>query len=894
MLEHSSGFPRARSLLQTEARSNGLDRASTAAGEPDVFHGPGGIREQLCSGRHAEVVAVHDVAGRAGSFADWPMSLDPRLAAALAGRGIARPYAHQAEAIAAAQAGRDVVLATSTASGKSLCFQVPILEAALADSRARALLLFPTKALARDQVRGLRELGAGLVGAGVYDGDTPPDERKAARSRAQVVATNPDMLHRGVLPHHDRWSALLAQLKFVVIDELHTYRGVFGSHVANVLRRLWRACAYYGSRPTVVACSATIRNPQALACAITGRQEFVLVDRDASPAGPRTFVVLNPKVVDPITGVRRDYLKVTRAVTGVFREAGVATLAFCRTRKGVELLTRYLREDEAGVRAGEKTGVDAAALARAEKKIRGYRGGYLPERRREVEQALQDGEATVVATTHALELGMDIGGLDAVVLAGYPGTRAATLQRSGRAGRRLSPSLTALVLSSDPLDQFIAATPGFLFDEPPEHAQVDPDNPEILIPHLRCAAYELPIVEGEAYPGIAAGELAPALAYLAERGSLHGERGPDGAARYYAIGDAFPADKVDLRGALEENFTVIEVAPGLASDGRILAEVDFEDGPLYLHPGAIYSIEGTTYEVLRLDWQPRKAYVREVNATYYTEAISQLKVRVVEPIVSDPPRARGLGYAHVVRAVPGFKKLRFRTHENVGFGPVHLPDLELHTLAAHWTMDGPVLATLPDPGRRAAAALAIGHAVHHCAAMLLMCDVHDLGHAVVAATGAESGAWAPVIAARSGRVSTDTLMQAGAMPCLLLYDNMPGGAGLAAQAYALGAELFERVIAAVSGCRCANGCPTCVGVQDMPELGASTGFVPSPPPAVPASPAPVPSHRGLAGRIAAMHALHGGTQAQAGPAPQPIGRRSTREDALALLHALRDRLRGAA
>ncbi|HEY8377532.1 MAG TPA: DEAD/DEAH box helicase [Nannocystis sp.] len=849
------------------------------------------IRERLCEGRLADVVAVHEVAARAGSFADWPEGLDPRLVTALGRRGVTRPYTHQAEAIAAARAGRDVVLATATASGKSLCFQVPIVQAALEDPRARALLLFPTKALARDQIRSLRalaaEVGPGLVGAGVYDGDTPPEERRAARTRAHVVATNPDMLHRGLLPHHDRWAPLLSALRYVVIDELHMYRGVFGSHVANVLRRLWRVCAHHGSRPTVVCCSATIRNPRELAAAVAGRSEFTLIDGDGSPAGPRTFVILNPAVVDPATGVRRDYLKVTRAVTSVFREAGVATLAFCRTRKAVELLTRYLREDEAGVTPGEPVGVDAAAQARAEaakKKIRGYRGGYLPERRREVEQALHDGEAQVVATTHALELGMDIGGLDAVVLAGYPGTRAATLQRAGRAGRRLSPSLTALVLSSDPLDQFIANTPGFLFDEPPEHAQVDPDNPEILLPHLRCAAYELPLVVpaspeagGEVYPGIAGDDLAPALDYLAEQGALHAERGADGSRRYYTIGDAFPADRVDLRGALEENFTVLEVAPGLASDGRILAEVDFEDGPLYLHPGAIYSVEGTTYEVLRLDWQARKAYVREVKATYYTEAISQVKVRLVEPIASDPARGCGLGYAHLVRTVPGFKKLRFRTHENVGAGPVHLPDLELHTIAVHYALD---VAALPDPGRRAAAALAIGHALHHCAAMLLMCDVQDLGHAVVAGT-AEVGSWAPVIGSR-GQVSVDAALQAAGAPCLLLYDNLPGGAGLASQAYALGAELIERVIAAVTGCRCARGCPTCLGVPGPDEPG-DEGELATVSAALPG--------RGLAGRIAAMQALAG---AAARPAPAVRGSGRLRADALALLMALRDRLRGVA
>ncbi len=790
--------------------------------DPAADHRLADVEAELLGGLDGavEVVAIHRVPARAGELADWPTPIDPRLASALARRGINQPYAHQAAAIAAIQGGRPTVLATSTASGKSLCFQVPIIESALKDPRSRALCLFPTKALARDQVRGLRELVAtdlaGLVGSGAYDGDTPPDERRAARARAHVVATNPDMLHRGILPHHDRWAEFLANLRYVVIDELHSYRGVFGSHVANVLRRLWRVCAYHGAQPTVVACSATIANPRELAEALTGLPDFCLIDRDASPAGPRTFVVLNPAVVDVLTGVRRDYLKVTRVATGAFRRAQVATLAFCRTRKAVELLTRYLREDEAGVTPGQPNGLDPMALARAEKRIRGYRGGYLPEHRREVEQALQSGEAQVVATTNALELGMDIGGLDAVVLAGYPGTRAATLQRSGRAGRRQSPALTAMVLSSDPLDQCIAADPGFLFDEPPEHARVDPDNPELLIPHLRCAAYELPLT-ADGVAGISADELGPALEDLARSGVLHREVDPDGTPRFYSIGEAFPADKVDLRSTLEENFTVLEEAPGLASDGRILAEVDFEDGPLYLHPGAIYPIEGETYEVMRLDWVARKAYVHAVQATYYTEAVCQLKVRVVAPIEVDEAQGRGLGYAHLVRTVPGFKKLRFRSHENVGFGPINLPDLELHTVAAYWTLPAAALVHVVDPGRRAAAALAVGHALHHSAAMLLMCDVHDLGHAVAASPGrGAAGQWAPVVGGR-GRVSQEVLSQASATPCIFLYDNMPGGAGLATQAHALAGRLFEQVIRIIEGCSCRAGCPTCLGVARVPQ-----------------------------------------------------------------------------
>lgn len=879
MLEHSSGFPRARSLLHSEASG----RASSAAGKPDVLsslddpgadHRLANVESELLGGLDGavEVVAVHRVAARAGELVDWPAPIDARLATALARRGICQPYAHQAAAIAAIQRGQDTVLATATASGKSLCFQVPIVEAALKDPRARALLLFPTKALARDQVRGLRELVstdlAGLVGSGAYDGDTPPDERRAARARAHVVATNPDMLHRGILPHHDRWAEFLANLKFVVVDELHSYRGVFGSHVANVLRRLWRVCAYHGSRPTMVACSATIANPRALAEALSGRPDFCLVDRDASPAGPRTFVVLNPAVVDPLTGVRRDYLKVTRVATGAFRRAHVATLAFCRTRKAVELLTRYLREDEAGVTPGQPNGLDPLALARAEKRIRGYRGGYLPEHRREVEQALQSGEAQVVATTNALELGMDIGGLDAVVLAGYPGTRAATLQRSGRAGRRQAPALTAMVLSSDPLDQCIAADPGFLFDEPPEHARVDPDNPELLIPHLRCAAYELPLT-ADGIAGIAADELGPALEDLARSGVLHREVDPDGTPRFYSIGESFPADKVDLRSTLEENFTVLEEAPGLASDGRLLAEVDFEDGPLYLHPGAIYPIEGETYEVVRLDWTARKAYVHAVQATYYTEAVCQLKVRVVAPIAVDEAQGRGLGYAHLVRTVPGFKKLRFRSHENVGFGPINLPDLELHTVAAYWTL--PAAALTADAGRRAAAALAVGHALHHSAAMLLMCDVHDLGHAVAASPGrGAAGQWAPVVGGR-GRVSQEVLAQASATPCIFLYDNMPGGAGLATQAHALAGRLFEQVIRVIEGCSCRGGCPTCLGIARTAGAAAPEKLVEE----VAATPG------SLLGRMRTMAR----PQAPSVPVREAS---SVRGDALNLLRALRE------
>lgn len=989
MLEHHSGFPRARTLLPETPDPPSISGVSAGAGKPDVsgrpspkakregsavrfFSSDGSadgpessrLREliaQIDALDEVELVTVRRVPARAGIHADWPAWIDPRVRECFAARGVERPWQHQVRGLEALAEGRDLVLATATASGKSLCYQAPVLQAVVDDPAARALFLFPTKALARDQVEALRALVgpetplAGCVGAGTYDGDTPPDQRRAARARAQVIATNPDMLHRAVLPHHDRWAGFLSGLRYVVIDELHSYRGVFGSHVANVLRRLWRVCSFHGSRPQLITCSATIANPRELAEGLCARREFEIIDESTAPVGPRDFVILNPAVVDPLTGVRRDYLKVTRAVLARLRAAEVTTLAFCRTRKAVELLTRYLREDEAGVREGgrsplgaggdragaatmkmtqklaaaravgpwarlqqshgrsgfrrepEQQGpVDAGAVERARRSIRGYRGGYLPEHRREIEDALRRGEAKIVTSTNALELGMDIGGLDAVVLAGYPGTRAATWQRSGRAGRRNSAALTVLVLSSRPLDQFVAAAPEFLFAEPPEHARVDPENPEILVPHLRCAAYELPFgfpaakragpvaipeaadetLADHGQPSapswwcswgeVEESELAGALDYLAEHGALLREQDPDGGLRYYAIGSSFPADAVDLRGSIEENFTVVEDALGRAEHGRILAEVDFEDGPLYLHPGAIYPLEGRTFEVRRLDWDARKAYVREVRASYYTEAVCKLRVRMLEGSADNSehrrgdPRAvlAGTGYAHVVRAVPGFKKLRFRSHENVGFGPIKLPDLELHTVAAFWGLPDALLAQLGDPYRRSNAALAAAHAIHHVAAMVLMCEPGDLRHAVASGPPGPEGvaAWAPV---GGGKPTAEARLEASGRPTIYLYDDLPGGAGLATRVHALGRDFFAHVLAVAQGCGCANGCPTCIGTEvalDPLAAGAGQG----------------------AGILDPAGVVSEAERERLESSPELVARRHARADLLATLEALRE------
>lgn len=752
--------------------------------------------------------------------------------------GLQRPYTHQSRAIDAALAGRDVVLSTSTASGKSLAYQVPILQSVLADPKARALMMFPTKALGRDQVEALRTMASGIegtpVGVAVYDGDTPPDERRAARRKAHVIATNPDMLHRGMLPHHEGWASVLAGLRYVVLDELHTYRGIFGAHVANVLRRLLRLCSHYGSSPTFVASSATIANPDELFMRLTGRPATrppELLDASGAPSGPRTTIVLNPKVVDPLTGVRRDAVKVTRAVSTVLREASVPTLVFCRTRKAVELLTRYMQDDARADRRAGKAGKGSSPSA-----IRGYRGGYLPDRRREVESALRTGEATLVAATNALELGIDIGGIDAVVLSGYPGTRAATVQRLGRAGRRQSPALGVVCLNSSPLDQFVAADASFLWGKPPEHARVDPDNPDVLLPHLRCAAHEQAFVGSDletVWSGLPGEDLRDGLEYLTEHGALV-RAGEGELAVYTAQGGEDPSAAVEIRGPIEENFTVID-----QPTGDILAEVDFEDAPLYLHPGAIYTVEGRTHEVVDLQWEPRKAYVRHVDADYYTEAISNTNVRVIDPeldVASDgsgahsdvvqAPRA-GQGLAHLMRQVPGFKKIRFGTHENIGFGPIALPDLELHTVAAYWAvpdppaLDGEDTPGAHDPVQRAATALAVAHALRHVAAMVLMCDTGDLGHVL---TAGHPGSWGPVIKL-SRKPSPDAVLHAASQPYIVLYDRNPGGAGLASAAHDLGLSLLERAQTVVSSCGCEQGCPTCMGASSDEAWEVSRGAV---------------------------------------------------------------------
>ncbi len=738
------------------------------------------------------LVDVREIPGRAGRWVDVP-ALDPQLVGALWDRGVTRLYSHQAEAIAALAAGDDVVIATPTASGKSLCYQLPVFDALLADPSARALWLFPTKALARDQIEASRTLvqaiGARDLGIAVYDGDTPPDQRRAARQRARVIATNPDMLHAGILPHHAQWASFFAGLRYVVIDEIHTCRGVFGAGVANVLRRLRRIAAFHGASPRFIATSATIANPGELAARVMGSapERLRVIAESGAPSGARTFVLYNPPVVDSSLGLRASYLKEAKRLSRDLIDAGVATLVFGRSRRAVEILVRYLRDDLD--RDGEEDAGDA---------VRGYRGGYLPDRRREVERLLRDGETRCVVATSALELGIDVGGLDAVVIAGWPGSRAAVWQRAGRAGRRGGHSVVVLVACSEPLDQYVAGDPEFLFGEPIEAARLDPDNPAVLAPHLACAAFELPFAAGEGYGPLLPDETAAALRLLARRGLVH----EDGEGRgFHWVGDAYPARSVALRGGIEENFAIIDVELGVEAGG-VLAEVDRRDAARQLFVNAIVPIEARLHRVERLDWDQHQAFVRAVDVDYTTEAMTVIDVRVLDTREAAPPA--GWGDVHVEERVVGFKKIKLHTHENVGYGEVALPSFAIDTRALWFDPRPPARAWgsgwIDGVGRAA-------YALEHIAALLVMCEGADLGRATVA-LGRPAG----------GGPGGGAQAAAATLPRIYLYDAIAGGAGLSARLYEERRELVRRAARLVTGCRCKRGCPGCVGA-----VGTGTG-----------------------------------------------------------------------
>ena len=677
-----------------------LSPASVVSAEGDPVGRLGGYLRQ----RHgARITGELIIPARPGRYAPLPADLDPRLRDALATRGIDRLYSHQAAAWEAVRAGRHLVVVTPTASGKTLCYNLPVLQAAL-ERQAKALYLFPTKALAQDQVAEIMELNAagGLgVRAYTFDGDTPGDARKAVRTKGDVVVSNPDMLHQGILPHHTKWAQFFENLAYVVIDEMHTYRGVFGSHVANVLRRLRRICRFYGADPVFIFASATIANPQQLAEQLIGA-EVSAVTESGAPQGERQLLLWNPPVVNADLGIRASARSQTTRIARLATRMGLKNIVFARSRLMVEVITKYLKD------VFDK---DPRRPAR----VFAYRGGYLPTERRATEQKLRRGEIDSVVATSALELGVDIGSLDVCVLNGYPGTIAATWQRLGRAGRRNRTALGVLVASSEPLDQYIVRNPEFFLGASPEHARIDPDQLLILLDHVRCAAFELPFRAGERFGKEALAEL---LEVLQEEGVVHRE-----GEQWHWTADSYPANAVSLRSVAEGNFVVIDVSRG---GQDVIAEVDYSSAPMTLYEGAIYMIQASPYQVERLDWEGRKAFVRETRADYYTDAIDYTRLKILEAF----ERARGAsgetahGEVHLVRRIAGYKKIRYYSHENVGYGNINLPDQEMHTTAAWWELAPAALEEAFTSRQEALDGfLGAAYAMHHVAALRMMAEL---------------------------------------------------------------------------------------------------------------------------------------------------------------------------
>ncbi len=806
---------------------------------------------------------------RPAQFAPFPDDLHPALVDALRAHGINALYTHQATAWQRAQAGQHPVVVTGTASGKTLCYNLPVLDRLLRDPQARALYLFPTKALAQDQKDTLNQLiTANLqypisnphyeIRVATYDGDTPAEARPRIRTTARLIISNPDMLHIGVLPHHTKWADFFGHLQFVVIDEMHAYRGVFGSHVANVLRRLKRITRFYGSSPQFILTSATIANPVELAEKLI-EEPVVLVDDDGAARGARHFLIYNPPVVNRDLGLRRSVLLESVRLAGDLLQHEVQTIVFARARRTVELILSYLRRGWSGARL--------ETFAHQEE-VRGYRSGYLPRQCREIERGLREGRVRAVVATNALELGIDIGGMGAAVLTGYPGTIAGTWQQAGRAGRKTEASLAALVTSANPLDQFLARHPGYFFGRSPEQALINPDNLLILLGHLRCAAFELPFQAGESFGRVEGARVAQFLQFLQEVGVLH-----QSGDKYFWMADQYPAQDVSLRSASPE--TVVLQARD-DDEWTTIGQVDQASAHWMVHPGAVYLHEGRVYLVEELHLEQHIARLRAANVDYYTQPRRETTVRLLEKL--GEVEARGATKSHgeiaVTSQVIGFRKVKWFTQEQLGLGEVSLPPTELVTTGywlsltegtvarlrqqGLWTSDpndyGPNWPAQRDRARvrdgyrcQACGTLESGraHDVHHktpfrtftsyrqanqlsnlvtlcprchhraelavrmrsglaglsfalghLAPLFLMCDVRDVG--------VHSDPKSPL---------------ADGQPAVVIYDQVPAGIGFSERLFDLHDELMARAYELVAACECADGCPSCVGPAGEGGLG---------------------------------------------------------------------------
>jgi DEAD/DEAH box helicase domain-containing protein len=808
------------------------------------------------------VVRWVDRAAIPAEYEPFPGDVSQALTQVLNQRGIDSLYIHQAQAWKLVRASKNVILTTGTASGKSLCYQLPILDALIRNPASHSLLLFPTKGLTQDQLESMGGLIQNLknnqdecfsdieIPAAVYDGDTPTSQRQKIRQNARMLFTNPDMLHTAILPHHTIWVDFFKNLEFVVLDEIHIYRGVFGSHIANLIRRLKRIAHFYGSNPVFITTSATIANPLQLASNLF-EESFELVEKDGSPHGRNTFLLYNPPIVHPELGIRRspiqESVKIARELLGY----QIQSILFGKTRRTVEMLVRYLQE-------GNKLSPDA---------LHAYRSGYLPSDRRMIERGLRDGSIRSVAATSALELGIDIGGMEAVILVGYPGTVAATRQQAGRAGRRQGESVAVLVASSGPLDQFLMQHPEYLLDRNSERGLINPDNPLILLHHLRCAAFELPFKDGDQFGRLNPADLADYLQFLSQSGDVFQNRG-----RFTWMADRYPADLVSLRSTTAERVLI----RNQAGDHEItMGQVDFNSALWMVHPEAVYLHEGQTYLVKSLDLETKIAQVQQADVDFYTEPIHQDTITRLN--VSKEEEISGakkfVGEILVTSQVTGFKRLKWFTQENLGASPLDLPSTELRTVGywialssetvddlrgqALWQNDpneyGPKWEIIRKMVRRrdnftcrvcGTVETTQSHQIHHKRPfrsfpsaeqansldnLITLCpDCHRKAEAVVKMRSGLAGLrtvlvnLAPLFlmcdVSDLGAYADPQSSLSDGQPTVVVYDQAPAGIGLSQELYDIQNTLLEGAFELVKNCACQDGCPACVGPGG--ELGS--------------------------------------------------------------------------
>ncbi|MFB0565062.1 MAG: DEAD/DEAH box helicase [Candidatus Aminicenantaceae bacterium] len=741
--------------------------------------------------KHESIRCIKHLPPREARYKDYPPDANPALVEALKEKGFEKLYSHQYSSWQLLKEGKNIVIVTPTASGKTLCYNLSVLQAILENPSSRAIYLFPTKALSQDQRAELDETIKLLpeeVRIFTYDGDTPQDARKAIRARGHIILTNPDMLHTGILPHHTKWIKLFENLKYVVIDELHNYRGIFGSHLANVLRRLGRIAEFYGSHPQFILSTATIANPLEMAEKMI-EAPVALIDDNGAPQGEKFFIFYTPPIVNKFLGIRRSYVNETRRVASVFLHNHLQTIVFAQSRLLTEVLLTYLKQDI------EKT-------VKQEGLVRGYRGGYLPLKRREIEKGLREGEILGVVSTNALELGIDIGSLDISVMAGYPGSISSTWQRAGRAGRKTGKSAAVLVASSAPLDQFIVNHPDYFFSKNPEKALINPDNLSILVSHVECAAFELPFKDGEKFGRV---DLSEILKFLEEENLVHHSKD-----KWFWTSDAYPADGVSLRSISSDNFVVVDKS----LKSKAIAEVDFSSALTTLHPKAIYICEGEQYFVEKLDYTQRKAYVKKTDVDYFTDAIDYTKVKILD--VFDKKQLEKCeifhGEVHVATQVVGFKKIKFFTMENVGAGDLSLPQNEMHTTAYWLTIPSDIIAILPFSSEQKINGLfGLAYLLHHVSPLFMMCDLHDVGVSIGDNSTGKSVVPRDLPLKIPEGERKEIFSSKEFEPNIFIYDNFPGGIGLSPALFELEKVLLENCLETTKACPCREGCPSCVG-----------------------------------------------------------------------------------